>query len=830
MATPKWFDANAYMQNKLAQLKAQDPDAGWTLDKLYDAFREAGFVGAEGQYEHFVKFGAAEEVAPNAYFNANEYYAAKAHEYYGDKFDGSEVQIATVKAMIKDAGMNAWTHYQQFGSAEGVNPSNAFDASAYCAAKAETMNNAGQKAPDGTEWTAEKIADAIADAGMSVLEHYLTYAGTGEGEVTSGATYPVVDDDQVVVPNPGVNIVVDEDGTIYNGTAGDDSFYVKQYNTLQVYHTLDGGEGNDTLFLDDQVVDGTIKNIENLVVRSLTGEDKEYDLSAFSTSFTLETDGDEATRVTVNNVTDQKLVVAKTAAKANTLVVNMAAGQASVDLTSQNRDNTQTFTLQGNSLTSVKLAVDEGARGVYFTNSAVEVTDLAVTATVSEAKNDKAIVSVAALDDLVNVSMAGAGAVDLRIATTNAALKTVDATANTGGVTVDLSKADNAAFTGGAGADMLTVNGSKVAHTLGAGDDTVVVNVKGNDFANLAKGFSVDGGEGTDTLEMSAALAVNFETADVATNFEILKLVGSTVAGINTVNLGKFGDIDHVAVGALSGGGASLALTNMGNGGLLEYVQTPTKDVTVSVKDADMGKTDVLNVTIANNAFVTAGKLNVANVETINITADDTNLDDNVPVAHTMSLIADKATAVNISGNTNLTLTLTGSNAITKIDASGNTGGLTVDLKTDQLKGVTVTGSSAADDITMGIGNVITGGEGKDIFTATGAEEANAVVSYSTIMDFKGGDKLVIGNKAGVMKFVVTEEMAFGEAVNAALEAVGDVDTAEAAWFEYKGNTYVVAGTNNTFAVNDYLVKLNGIVDLSEASLANGILSLPEGA
>lgn len=151
MATPKWFDANAYMQNKLAQLKAQEPDAGWTLDKLYDAFREGGFVGAEGQYEHFVKFGAAEEVAPNAYFNADEYYAAKAHEYYGDKFDGSEFQIAQVKALINNEGMNAWTHYQQFGSSEGVNPSNAFDASDYCAAKAEAMNKAGQKDPDGND-------------------------------------------------------------------------------------------------------------------------------------------------------------------------------------------------------------------------------------------------------------------------------------------------------------------------------------------------------------------------------------------------------------------------------------------------------------------------------------------------------------------------------------------------------------------------------------------------------------------------------------------------------------------------------------------------------
>lgn len=30
MATPKWFDANVYMQNKLAQLKAQEPDANWS--------------------------------------------------------------------------------------------------------------------------------------------------------------------------------------------------------------------------------------------------------------------------------------------------------------------------------------------------------------------------------------------------------------------------------------------------------------------------------------------------------------------------------------------------------------------------------------------------------------------------------------------------------------------------------------------------------------------------------------------------------------------------------------------------------------------------------
>ncbi|HJG34811.1 hypothetical protein [Desulfovibrio piger] len=811
----KWFDPTVYMQNKLAQMQATDP--AYTMSDLVAAFADAGFVGEEGYFQHFLQFGAAEEVAPNAYFNANEYYAAKAAQFYGEAFTGSELQIAQVKTLINKEGMNAWTHYQQFGSAEGVNPSNAFDASDYCAAKAEAMNAAGQKDPDGNDWTAESIAKAIDDAGMSVLEHYLTYAGTDEGEVAAGSTFPVSDDDQVVVPS-GETIVIDElDSTIaYTGSAGDDKFYLKNNNTgLHAYNTLDGGEGNDTLILDGKDLGGaTIRNIENLVVNSGNGAD--YDMSLFATSFTL-----NGGRAQLTNVAGQKLVTDN----ATSLTVNMAAGQASVDLASLNRDSAaQAVVLHGDSLSSVKLAVDEGAHEVGFAGSDANVTDLAITATVSEAENDVAEVNAEDLDELANVTVAGDGAVELAVADGDK-LKAVNAAENTGGVTVDLSGADNAAFTGGAGADKLTVEGSKVAHTLGAGDDTVVVSDA--TFADLAKGFSVDGGEGTDTLQMSATLAANFKTADVATNFEILQLVGGT----GTVNMDNFGDIDHVAVGALNG---AVTLNNMGNGGLLEYVATPSQQVTVNVKGAgDTGSTnDVLNVTISDDNAVAANTLTVANVETINITADDTDLGEDGPVQHSMTLTAGAATAVNISGDAELVLTLTDSNKITKIDASGNTGGLTVDLTniTNDNAFVTLTGSSADDTITMGIGNVITGGEGKDAFTATQATGANATVSYSTIMDFEVGDTLTIGSRASdVKKVVVTEEMTFDQAVSTALAAV----STEVAWFEYKGNTYVVAdndGSGDTFGANDYIVKLNGIVDLSDADVAGGVLSLPEGA
>lgn len=245
MATPAFFDYETYMTNKLAQVQNADPAAGWTMTKLMDSFAQNGFVGADGAYAHFVQFGSAEEVAPNADFNANEYYAAKAAQFYGVEPKAvTEFQIANVKQIITSNGMNAWTHYQQFGSAEGVNPSNAFDANAYLAAKAVAM---------GDGWTAEKVAEAIKGNGMTVLEHYLQYAGTGENEVAKGATYPVPDDQKVPssVTSTTYDLTVGQDSL--SGTIGNDTFNAfifDNQNTLQSGDRIDGGAGHDVLNAD----------------------------------------------------------------------------------------------------------------------------------------------------------------------------------------------------------------------------------------------------------------------------------------------------------------------------------------------------------------------------------------------------------------------------------------------------------------------------------------------------------------------------------------------------------------------------------------------------
>ena len=810
MATPKWFDADVYMQNKLVQMQASDP--AYTMTDLVDAFAKAGYVGPEGYYAHFVQYGADEDVAPNAFFNAQEYYTAKAAQYYGEAFTGSELQVAEVKALIQAADMNAWTHYQQYGSAEGVDPSNAFDASAYCAAKALAMNDAGLKDAAGNDWTADSIKTAIDQAGMSVLEHYLTYAGTGEGEVAAGSTYPVADEDQV--PNPGETVVVDGSATTYTGTAGDDTFYLKTGEVLQEYDTLDGGEGNDTLVLNDQAQAGTIKNIENLVVRDDgKGEAKTYDLSAFSSSFTL-----EGGTAAVKNVTSQKLI----ADGATTLTVNMAADQTSVDLTSQNRSADQTVVMSGDSLTSVKLAMDEGAKKVSFTGSDAKVTDLAVTATASAAEDDAAKVDVTGLGELTNITVAGAGAVELTVGAANDALKTVNATDNTGGVDVDLSEADKAAFTGGAGDDILRVNGSTVAHTLGAGDDTMQVDDAA--FSSLAEGFSVDGGEGTDTLILASAVATDSSmTADVFnktfTNFEELSLSDSLSAALD---ISDYTGIDHLT---LVGNGGS-AIT-MQSGSTLELATGTYSDFTVSVDGAIANKADVLNIALTGDTTVDGKTITVANVETINVVATDTDGQPDVLVAHKLGLTADAATTVTVSGDAKLELTLSNTDALKSINASENTGGLKVDVST--LSGVTVTGSSAADEITLGAQTVATGGEGKDTFTV----KATEMTKYATITDFGAGDTITMGGSAAnkLGEAISLQDTAqFADYVN---EAVKGDSTNNVSWFTFGENTYLVldAHADATFnATSDMVVQLQGVFNLEGMTFDGGSMTLPEGA
>ena len=571
----KWFDSTVYMQNKLAQMQATDP--AYTMTQLVADFAAAGFVGEEGYFNHFMQFGAAEEVAPNAYFNADEYYAAKAHEYYGDKFDGSEFQIAQVKALINNEGMNAWTHYQQFGSSEGVNPSNAFDASAYCAAKALAMNDAGLKDAAGNDWTAESIAKAIDDAGMSVLEHYLTYAGTGEGEVAAGSTYPVSGDEQVVLPNPGETFTLTTGVDNLVGTAGDDVFSAVTdaagESVLGAFDSIDGGAGNDTLNITDTATaaagnfsfpaDFSMKSVENVTIATTGAIDIDLSDNADVVSIKGDARGTANSTVTASGNTDVALTVAgaATATVNGGKAVSVTAGTGATSVTGDSLtsvtikgggaatiDNTAADTMhtsaKGTTLTSVVLDGVEGnsaIKGEGLTDVTVKGASSASRAvTITNAKEDHSLT--------VHVDGTGYTADGTEAQTTFADAKATSMTVEASGEKSSLSLSgsnalENLTITGDAAlklkADALAalkaINGSAAngALTLGAlNKATVDVQTgSGNDSftikatdkvtvitlgAAIAAGSSIDLGAGDDTL-LSASGSVAASTKDATT-------------------------------------------------------------------------------------------------------------------------------------------------------------------------------------------------------------------------------------------------------------------------------------------------------------------------
>lgn len=167
--TPGWFDGTTYMANKL---KATP---GMNLSSLSNAFESANFFGSDGEFIHFAQYGQWEDVSPLSTFDADYYYKAKAASF--NKVDISKVtdaQALEMKTAINNAGMNAWSHYTQYGTKEGIDGSASFDTSAYMAEKLQQVH---QTNPN---MTMDQLCDAFAAAGLNAAAHYEAY-GKAEG-------------------------------------------------------------------------------------------------------------------------------------------------------------------------------------------------------------------------------------------------------------------------------------------------------------------------------------------------------------------------------------------------------------------------------------------------------------------------------------------------------------------------------------------------------------------------------------------------------------------------------------------------------------------------
>lgn len=602
------------------------------------------------------------------------------------------------------------------------------------------------------------------------------------------------------------------------GTSGNDTITagalapdgVTAAATLNALDTIDGGAGVDTLVIDatgnKNAVTGTIKNIENLTFvggGSAINGDNAIDLTSFSGTFKLQQTADTA--VAVNKVTSQTLVLDRVA-DGTTLTATYAAAQTSASLQAAAVVADAQFDVSGAALATVSLSIDSTDTD---NTKAVTIDDVNGTAdtvkTFNIAASGKSGVVVTS-DAAETINVTGAGFVDLTGST--AAIKTL--TAGDGGVKFS-NAGSNVAFTAttGAGKDDLTVVGAKVTSvSTGAGDDTVTESVSGlaatskvdlgagNDtyvvVAAPTAGATIDGGADTDTLQMTEALAdkaaglsANDAFSKVISNFEKLSL--TTVTGSKTVNLANLDNISYVKTTAAT----ALTLENLASNGTVELTAA-TNVVTAGVKDAAAGTADVLNVVLTNSTagVVAYGKVVAADVETVNITTNDTGTAANTAATiDTFTLEATKATKVVVSGNNGLTLTNTGNVKIVEFDASGVVGNGTDDTAANLKVTFTSANTTATDTvkITGGAGNdVLTGNAGLDtIVGGAGNDTITGGAEVDTLTGGAGNDTFVYNaaSDSTLAKMdTITDFSAntFGQGTNGAATDAG-ASTADAA-------------------------------------------------
>lgn len=535
-------------------------------------------------------------------------------------------------------------------------------------------------------------------------------------------------------------------------------------------------------------------------------------------------------------------------------------GSASLDISGVSANAAKSITTTGTTGT-VKASID-GTAATYAGGAGVDtvtlVTGTALTKSINLGAGDDTLVFSSAVSGSSATLSGGDGTDTLSMDTSRA--DALDATAQTFYTNFErltLNNANTAALT----VDLANLGFTNYVTTSGTGSVTYVGGVaalaNGETFSFVYNGTTYT--TGAVTVAGATVTAAELDTAIDATAVGAGKITASLTNGGADITLTVDSANDTLTAGVLDAAGNNITGTDQAltlNKLAANATVVLTKDgaVTATLADAT-GSSDVVNV-VANVAAanIDFGTFTAANVETINITANDTKADDNgdgttttaesAPEKATLTLTADKATTVNLTGSAAVDLTLTGSTKVTLIDGSAMTGALSV-TSLNTTAATTIKGGSAADTLTAATGStadIIYGNDGNDSLTANagmsklyggnGADTFNITVastnvnSAATIMDAGTGDVIKFGGAAGndfkSAAISLDSTAVFQDYANAAIAAITVTD--DLAWFQYGGNTYIVqeknAGTNADVFVNneDFIVKIAGTVDLSTAS------------
>jgi len=638
--------------------------------------------------QHFTLFGGKELRAPNSSFDAS-YYAVN--------------NADVLNAVSAGTFANVFAHFQAFGEIENRAPSAtfaSFDAAGYLAANTDVA------------------AAVTAGTFSSALDHFISF-GQNETREGSGITATI---------NPGTTFTLTTTGEALVGTANDDTFIggvsaTAADNTLSLIDTIDGGAGTDTLKVSANVLGANIAvpstGLSNIETVRITAVDGDGIVGTHAATFASRAGVTKVEATGNSNVTVTGLAtgaVVEMVGDGSTVngILNFAYGTAT---------DAQTINISGGTLSS-GVANITGTASTGVTTATINSTGAANKVDIilldSATNNTVTSLTLNATTGLTGVltatdfatagaalTVTGAGAVDIGTA---GVFKTVDASANSGGLTVDVD-AVTTRFVGSTGNDVVT-SAATTSTTAGI----------------------IDGGDGTDTLVIGANVAHVDTAAEGAeyTNFETLRMSGTL-------------DVSHV--------GSSMTALQLTAAATLTNVTAALAADTTFRADAGAtaitlasagGTSDVLNLTMGTGTGATeatdlTGGLTVNGFETLNITTNAGGTTAALTTSEFTTLTADSLTAINLTGG-GITITNAATAKATTIDGSALTGILTI--AGNVIAGSTITGGAGKDVFTAGTANGSTynGGANDDSFSATAAQMA-ATGTNDTVFDGGAGTK-----------------------------------------------------------------------------------------
>ena len=443
---------------------------------------------------------------------------------------------------------------------------------------------------------------------------------------------------------------------IFTGGAGNDTFtaavvndgFSGLVNSLENIDILDGGAGRDTLnaTLDADNIAPVVSNIEVLNIRAVTSSDVDF-----------------------GDTTGAEQIWNDVSSSAAVLTYTTAPIAATFGLRNT-RSTTDIDTFDDVTGTEDNLALAVTSAGNDTTDAVVDsTTDAAAIETMSIAATGENFVDVSAFTAITGLTVTGDGSITAVVDVT--ALETVDASGNTGGVTVDLTgAAADLTVTGGSGNDDITAGAGDDTIDAGAGDDRVAFAAAALD--NLD---TVAGGDGEDTIAFADADDATALDATAHTAFEILEL-GTAGVGGNTFDNADFAFTKIVLAGDVIG----LTVDNL-DAGTIEVQDNQTAAIAVT----SVGDEDTLGLTINAEAATTIAALDVTGVETVNVTTtadtDDTTF---------TAIETDGVSALSFAGAGDIIITdITDADAtndatvkIANIDLTGQTGGFEMTANT----------------------------------------------------------------------------------------------------------------------------------------------------